>query len=413
MAYAAFLFIVLSTVAFFNYHAILSESASKALFCLSVLIGGVVAAFYARGERRVSYPLAPWLMLMGGLLVSVFMATLYHQQSLKVSFVTTLPVLLSYATFVIFMRFDLPAEKVMRTYLVLAVVSAIVYFCNVLTVPNNMFGKPMLDIDDSRGIVRIYVIFLEMFSIMIFYVINRWLVDKKFKWVILGSFLLVMVVLSVIRQVIVYTVLLSALFIMRRVSWKIKALICGACVAIVVFVLPMIPVYKALVELSEEQVDDNEEKEDIRITAWRFYTYDNQTGDLTPILGNGMPSFGNSVWGIAFDAETQDNGCFFVDVGWAGLYWLHGIFAVIGLLWLMGAALMRKKPENMQFVNYGIVYFFLLCFASGPNLYYFQIVSLMLLLSMAFSCAPQTDALPAASMVEKRPRLLPRFPQLR
>ena len=74
---------------------------------------------------------------------------------------------------------------------------------------------------------------------------------------------------------------------------------------------------------------------------------------------------------------------------------------------------MRKKPENMQFVNYGIVYFFLLCFASGPNLYYFQIVSLMLLLSMAFSCAPQTDALPAASTVEKRPRLLPRFPQLR
>lgn len=117
MAYAAFLFIVLSTVAFFNYHAILSESASKALFYLSVLIGGVVAAFYARSERRVSYPLAPWLMLMGGLLVSVFMATLYHQQSLKVSFVTTLPVLLSYATFVIFMRFDLPAEKVMRTYI--------------------------------------------------------------------------------------------------------------------------------------------------------------------------------------------------------------------------------------------------------------------------------------------------------
>jgi len=415
MAYAAFLFIVLSAVAFFNYHAILSDSASKALFYFSVLVGAAVAWVYGRADKKVTYPRAAWLMLMGGLLVSIIMASLYHQQSLKASVITTLPVLLSYGSLVIFIRLNIPAEKIMRAYMVLACLSSVVYFCNVFTVPNNIFGKPIIDLDDTRGIVRVHVVFIEMLSVLIFYVVNRWLDDKKAKWVVFGSFLLLMVVLSVVRQVIFYTVLLSVLFVLRKVSWKVKALVCGGCLAIVVFVLPMIPVYKAMVELSEEQVDENEEEENIRITAWRYYTYDNQTGDLTPIFGNGMPSFGKSVWGIAFDAETEDNGCFFVDVGWAGLYWLHGIFAVAGLLWLMGAALIKKKPENMQFVNYGIVYFFLLCFASGPNLYYYQIVSMMILLSMAFTCSP--EAAPGTKKkeipAERRPRLLPRFPQLK
>lgn len=412
MVYAAFLFIILSTVAFFNYHAILSDTLSKGLFYFSVLVGAGVAWMHGRQEKEVRYPRAAWLMLMGGLAVSIIMASLYHTQTLKASFITTLPVLFSYSTLVIFLRMDIPVERIMKTYIVLAFLSGAVYFCNVMTMPNNIFGKPIINIDDSRGIVRVSVTFIEMLPIVIFYAINRWMADRKAGWIFLSAFVLVLVVLSVTRQVIFFTLLLSVLFILRRVSWKVKAIVCAVCLGVVVFVLPMIPVYNSMIELSEEQVDENEEEENIRITSWRYYTYDNQTGTLTPIFGNGMPAYGNSIWGIAFDAETEENGCFSADVGWAGLYWHHGIFAIVGLLWLMGAALRRKKPDSMQFINYGIVFFFLLCFASGPNLYYFQIVSMMLLLSMAFACAP--EGAKDASLPASKPRsgLLPRFPQL-
>lgn len=417
MAYAAFIFILLSAVAFFNYHAILSDQMSRALFYFAVLVGLFVAWLKARsGERPAEYPRKAYLMLMVGIIVSVFMGSLYHPQSLKVSLMTCLPVILSYSTLWAYFYFDIPINKVMKAYLVIAVVSSFVYFCNLATFPNNIFGQPILDLDDSRGMIRIKIPFIEMFPVLIFYAINRWHEDKKSKWVLIGAFLFLMVVLSVIRQVILYTALLSMFFILKKVSWKVKAGICAACLAVVVFVLPMIPIYKAMVELSEDQVEQNEaEEENIRITAWRYYTYDNQTGELTPIFGNGTASFGNSVWGIAFDAETEENGCFAEDVGWAGFYWHYGIIALIGLLWLMISALKRKKAESMQFLNYALVFFLILPVASGPNLYYYQIVNLTMLLCMAYSC-PQTNevAEPAQDApVMPRQSLLPRFPQLR
>lgn len=419
MAYAAFILILLSSVAFFNYHAILSDQAVRALFYLSALCGIFVAWLKARGgEKTAEYPHKAFILLMLGIFISVFMSSLYHPQSLKVSLMTSLPVILAYSTLWAYFYFEIPIAKIMKTYMVLAVISSIVYFCNMATFPNNIFGEPMLDLDDSRGMIRIKVPFIEMFPVLIFYVINRWHDDKKAKWVVIGAFLFLMVVLSVIRQMILYTALLSLIFILKKVSWKVKAGICAALVAVVVFVLPMIPIYQAMVELSEDQVEQNEaEEENIRITAWRYYTYDNQTGELTPIFGNGTASFGNSVWGIAFDAETEENGCFAEDVGWAGFYWHYGLLALIGLLWLMIAALKRKKAQSMQFINYALVLFLILPVASGVNLYYYQIVNLNMLLYMAYSCR-QTDLAVEPKEEEEEPLLpgrglLPRFPQLR
>lgn len=416
MGYAAFLLILLSAVAFFNYHAMLSEQMQKALFYLAVLFGGFVA--WTQGGTEKDYPRKALILLMAGIVISIFMSSMYHPQSLSVSVKTTLPGLLAYLTLAIYMRLNLQIDKVIRIYLVLAAVSSVVYFCNVLTLPNNIFGKPLLALDETRGIVRLPVVFGEFFPVLIFYAINRWLKDKKIKWVAIGSALLVMVVLSVVRQVILYTVLLSMFFILKKVSWKIKVALCAAGAAVVIFVLPMIPVYKAMMELSEDQADENEEVENIRITAWRYYTYDNQTGALTPIFGNGTASYGNSIWGIAFDAETEDNGCFAEDVGWAGFYWRYGAVALAGLLWLMISALSRKKAENMQFLNYGLIYYLLLPIASGPNLYYHQIINLTMLLYMAYAC-PQTDSAAERGIanvlpdIKPRPRLLPRFPQLK
>lgn len=417
MAYAAFILILLSAVAFFNYHAILSDQMGRALFYLSVLAAIFVAWLKARaGERAAEYPRGAYAMLMGGIFISVLMSTFYHPQSLSVSLMTSLPVIFAYATFWVYNYLDIPIEKVVKAYMVLVLVSSFVYFCNLATFPNNIFGGPILNLDETRGMIRLKIPFIEMFPVMVFYAINRWHEDKKWKWVAIGSFLFLMVVLSVIRQLILYTAVLSMIFILRRVSWKVKAAICAGCLAIVVFVLPMIPIYKAMIELSEEQVDQNStEEENIRITAWRYYTYDNQTGALTPIFGNGTPSFGNSIWGIAFDAETEDNGCFAEDVGWAGFYWHYGIFALIGLVWLMAVALKRRKSESMQFINYSLVLFFILPIASGPNLYHYQIVNLTMLLYMAYAC-PQRDekAEPAQDVAAlPRPGLLPRFPQLR
>ncbi|MCM1219873.1 MAG: hypothetical protein NC548_35830 [Lachnospiraceae bacterium] len=417
MAYAAFILVLLSAVGFFNYHNLVSETVTKLLFLTAVTGAAAVAWIQQRKtNERLDYPRTAWLMIMCGVAVSILMVSYYHPQSIFVSIVTTLPILFAFFTFWIYVKFNFPIENTIKVFMGLAAISSIVFFCNTLTLPNNMFGKPMLDLDESRGIIRVVLPFAELFPVLIFYVINRWLEDKNAKWIFLGSFLLLMVVLTVTRQLILYTLLLSAIFILRKTSWKIKALICAGAVAIVAFVLPMIPIYNTMMELSEDQIDKSEtEEEDVRIQAWRFYTYENQTGMLTPILGNGIPAQNKSIWGIAFDAETDERGLFYVDVGWAGFYWLYGAVALIGLIWLMVAALVREKPENMQFLNYSVVFYMLLPIASGPICYFFQITVLMAVFSMAFTCKADEPA--ACELEEKETEsyksLLPRFPQLR
>lgn len=152
--------------------------------------------------------------------------------------------------------------------------------------------------------------------------------------------------------------------------------------------------YQAMMELTEKQADDNTEEEDIRITAWRYYTYDNQTNTLSSILGNGMPALGVSRWGIIMDAETLDQGVFWVDVGWAGFYWLFGAFSTIGLLALMFTAIFRRKPPQEQFLTYSLIFYFVTSFASGPPVIYWQIVGIMVVLYMVYrkkDNAPEND----------------------
>ena len=110
----------------------------------------------------------------------------------------------------------------------------------------------------------------------------------------------------------------------KKIFLKIVIGVVLACIFCVYVILPQIPIVKAMMEVSEQQVQNNADDEDIRIKAWRFYTVEFQDNIYCQIFGNGIPSYGNSRWGNYVDKTTGfpkdgGNGCFTVDVGWAGL----------------------------------------------------------------------------------------------
>lgn len=318
MRYCLFLLIVLASVEFFNPAQIISQPLHKALFMLAVGAGFAYGLNSLSKLRDRDFPKVAYAVLMLGIAVSAVMCSAFHTQGLRVSFMATAPFLAAYFSFYVFLLLDIPPEKIMKTYMWLALASTGVYFANLMHVPYNIFGEAMLENEDmSRGIVRLPVVFIEFFPMLVFYCINRWFDSGKKYWLWALAWLGVMIALSVIRQVIALTAVLGLMFIFRKLSWKMKLAMAAAVVAVVVWVLPLIPIYQAMIELSEDQRDANEETEDIRITAWRYYTVEGQTNDITPILGNGIPSVGNSQWGTMYDSEIDDNKCFYVDVGWA------------------------------------------------------------------------------------------------
>lgn len=413
---ALILLVVLSSVGFFNPHAVLSEQMQKLAFYLSVLACFAYSAFNGVSLKGVRFPRAAYVLMLAGIGISIVMASAFHSQSLTVSVVTTLPYLFAYSFFFALMKLDVPRDSIIKSYFVLAAISTVVYFCNVATVPFNMFGEPIINLStEDRGIIRIPVVFIEFFPMLAFYCVNRWLIDKKKKWFFIYAWIAGMIILSVIRQIIALTLVLSLLFVMQNMSWKIKALTSAAVVAAVIWVLPLIPIYSAMIELSEKQAEENENEEDVRIQAWRYYTYENQTNALSPILGNGMPSAGNSRWGIQFDSETHENKCYAADVGWAGFFWYFGAIATAALVYiLMSAAIKKKRMEN-RYLSYWLIFVMLTSFASGPPVYYWQIIDIVMCLYLVYKKDDGSEERQPESVeiATEQDSYLPRYPQLK
>lgn len=196
------------------------------------------------------------------------------------------------------------------------------------------------------------------------------------------------IVLSVIRQYIFLSIMLGILFILKKSSFIKKMIFVAICLCVYYFILPKIPMYQKMSEVTSSQIDNNAETEDIRISAWKFYTNEYQTNSITRIFGNGLPSIGNSKWGNNFEKTISrdygGNGCFFVDVGWAGFYWLFGAFSTIGLIILLIKAILKKKSVDKQYLSYWCLFIVLTSIASAPILFYNQIISISTVLYLIY-----------------------------
>lgn len=384
-----YIIIVLASLSFYNPFGLISPQIGKFLFYLICL----VALLYAKRQgitlKRTNYPKTVYKILLGSIAFSIVMVKLFQDQSLKTTIIATLPYIFAYLTFYIFMKLNIPKKQLERMIWIFCYISMGIYIVNALSFPNMIFGADKEEFDMSRGIARLGVFSIELIVLFFFYAINQWIQtkQKKYVWLILLTF--VFIVLSVTRQIIGLSVVLGLLFIIQKASLSKKIGVIIICLLLYIFVIPQIPIFKTMAELSEAQAERNRyENEDIRITAWRFYTYEYQTNGWTAVFGNGIPSVGNSKWGNDFERTVSlkygGNGCNYVDVGWAGFYWIFGAIATLCILILLIKGVIKKKSQNRQYLAYWCVFIILTSIASGPILFYSQIVSIATVLYLIY-----------------------------
>lgn len=384
-----YIIIVLASLSFYNPFGLISPQIGKFLFYLICL----VALLYAKRQgitlKRISYPKTAYKMLLGSIAFSIVMVMLFQDQSLKTTIIVTLPYFLAYLTFFVLMKLNIPKKQLERIIWIFCYVSMGVYIVNALSFPNMIFGADKEEFDMSRGIARLGVFSIELIVLFFFYAINQWIQTKqrKYVWLILLTF--VFIVLSVTRQIIGLSVVLGLLFIIQKASLSKKISVIVVGVFLYIFVIPQIPIFKTMAELSKAQAERNKyENEDIRIIAWRFYTYEYQTNEWTAIFGNGVPSIGNSKWGNDFEKTVYPqyggNGCFLVDVGWAGFYWSFGAIATLCILILLSKGAVKKKSQNRQYLSYWCIFIILTSIASGQILFYSQIISITTVLYLIY-----------------------------
>ena len=286
------------------------------------------------------------------------------------------------------MKFNLPKEKIEKTIWTFCIISMITYIINFVSIPNTIFGMARETFDDSRGVVRLHIFTLELIVLYFLYSINKWMQTKQKQHLYLIIITGLFIVLSVVRQYIFLSIILGILLILKNSSFVKKIIFVVICLCVYYLVLPKIPMYQKMSEVTNEQIDNNAETEDIRISAWKFYTNEYQTNSITRFLGNGLPSIGNSKWGNNFEKIISraygGNGCFFVDVGWAGFYWLFGAFSTMGLIILLIKAILKKKSVNKQYLSYWCFFIVLTSISSAPILFYNQIISISTVLYLIY-----------------------------
>ena len=382
--------IFLSASSFFNPLGIISPQLSKFIYYVCIILG----LFFLKNKAKVNnfkYPNRAFYMIVIGFIGALLMAFSLQDQSFIVSLVAILPYFLAYLSFFVFKSSGIDENSTKTIILGLLICSTIIYIVNYITFPYMIFGNnDSTEIDDSRGVIRIGIQYIDLFILATFYAINQWLLSKKKKWLIIMVICLIMIVLTVTRQVIAVTAILGALFFLKKSKFHQKFIFIILISIFTIYILPEIPIYKTLVETTQNQIDNNEnKKEDVRIRAARFYFDEYQTNNITRIFGNGIPSLGNSEWGKEFQRtvyyEYGGNGCFTSDVGWIGFYWHFGLIAVIGVFMLLLKAATIKKSPDHEYLTYYCWAIILLSIMSAPILIYRQVIDIMFVLYLTFA----------------------------
>lgn len=349
----------------------------------------MIVAFKAKG--KVNYQATPkvayWLILIGISVATAFVP-LYNEQSLSVSIQASLVQFIPYSFLYILLAYTPPVDKIEKMLMYMGLLGIIVNGVNMMTAPNCIFGSEQEEIDISRGFVRvrtpiIYICFLFFYALSKFK--NE--IKNRRKWLCLTVLAYAFIVFWVARQYIAYAAGLGILFYLSQVKWYKKLLLALSCILVLQYIVMEIPFVKNMIEMSSEQKSNSDE--DVRTIAYSYYGDLGQTNDVTRLIGNGVPSLGNSKWAFKFENDIEFMHVYAVDVGWVGFYFYFGVFALIGLLMLFARSIFAKRPIQYQYLNYLLILFFLTDFAGGTILFMDEITALMLFFYLSFKTARQ------------------------
>src|SRR5574344_1717873 len=130
--------VIFSSVSFFNPLGVISPEMSKLLFYIFFIFLSFLAI--KRRHVKTDYPKLEICMIFFGLFTSMFVALIFHGQSLKDSAIAMIPNFFAYAFFPVLMQLQIPVEKILQSAKVFVISGMIVYIAKYVTFPNMIFG---------------------------------------------------------------------------------------------------------------------------------------------------------------------------------------------------------------------------------------------------------------------------------
>lgn len=361
-----FFFVALASMSFFSPSFInVSDQLYKgafyfAVFCLFLVTKKKEGSNNRNSEKNFLDKAV--LCLIVCQVLSAFSASIFEQQDIFVGLIATLQGM-AFVVYFALKKNDLPVNKLERIVKALAVTYILVMAINfLLSVP--VFGTGSYD--ELRGGMRfrlpgIYWVLLYFMKKVNDY--KSYAQKKDLLWIVV---LFSVIILSLTRQLILFSGIFALLLFIRHSSLPKKLLILSSFIIVSIFLLPQISVISNLINQSGKEIADQEKYDNIRLTAFDYFAFKCPRNFAQILFGIGVPAFGKSSYGAKYEAYCKPRHLFREDVGWAGFYYNYGLIAVVILLIIfMNISTLKLKSEYL-YLKYFVVCVGFLSIASAP-----------------------------------------------
>ena len=315
----------------------------------------------------------PVQLLLIAMFISIIMAGLYWDQSLLDSLIAVAPYLIVFVFFYLW-HIQFPVNILEKIIVFYGSLYILLYVFEFITSGTVYFGKPLWGDEFlvSRGITRIIFPGGGVFVLTSFIAINKLTSQDKNRWfwLLLAIAGIVIPVMQVTRQFIVGILLIYLYHVIRSIRiWK-KLVVFASLVSIIIFLQYVNhPIIDGLVDSTRN--DANLGSNYIRVLAGEFFLTDFSPNLSTQILGNGVPYFGVSNFGLYVDSLGVTQEYFLSDVGIIAVYVMFGVLAIIAYLLIFIKSFIIPLPENFQYLKY-YLWFMLLTSLTWYTTYHYH-----------------------------------------
>lgn len=270
-------------------------------------------------------------------------------------------------------------EELKRFIWINLFIYAVVYFyvLHNLPVPTlwNQISDDEVNMDDSRGIIRISVANRGVLPLALFLAINSWNTTKEKKYLAISFIIVVLIFMLVTRQIIFLSLLCGLYYLImykKRMWIYLIALACILYFGISNIKFSDDSIIGSLVNLTEEQLNGETQQsykgEDIRVTEYKYFFTKYNDNPLAIMFGNGNPGGHSKLYWYENRLRTQ-YGIYRSDVGYARIFVTFGLCGLLVFIILHFKAIMQRVSPQCQWVRIYMIY---MIFANIAASWYFS-----------------------------------------
>lgn len=326
-----------------------------------------------------------YIVLFGvGIAISMFMAMIYHNQSLLETAISQRPVYYL-ACFFVWWKIGLKEEELFSMLRVLTILTLVLFTVSLFEpqwfMPQTKIEQFYSKQSTSTDVLcfmpgHLYVL------LYLFYLLQN-LPDNfsRMDWLIVFASLGMFFIFQN-RSTLIYLAVIMVYFMVkniRRFSHRGRGIVALSIIFVLLIGLPYIrTIVESMITETQLQIEDDEYNRKI---ALQYYLFDYNEGSIVKmIFGNGQPTTGSEY----FDdmVEGNEQGAYWSDLGFIGDWFLFGMLPILALLIMSFNVFRYPYPQYLKYLFASFLLVPTIHTFSGNNAYVFYFSLVMYLVCL-------------------------------